>query len=430
LLDLVGGRLRSLGRDDLIRHGALVFVSISVVNLLSFAFHMLVSRRLGVDAYGSLNALLAGFTVLYVPAAILTTVVAKYAAEFRAVGDTARLRALALRIAVWLSAAALAIFVLGALAAPAIATYLHVADARSVVLTAAILAVNLVLPVLRGVLQGVENFRAFAVSAILEAAVKVGLAFALTGAGFGVNGALAAWLLGSVASLVWTGAILAIEYGRAAAAPLRLDVARLLRTTGGVALATLCVASLGFSDVVIVKHVFDARTAGLYGATSLAGKMLYWLVSFVPIVVLPRAVSRVATGASARPILLQALGIVAVLAGAGLAAYALFPGAIVRALAGGAFGDAAPLLLPYGVATTLLAVLNTVVIYKIGVHRFGFVIPLALVALAELIAIATFHDTPYRVISILIVADAVALAVTLVAAPERRPSPGGVPAAS
>jgi O-antigen/teichoic acid export membrane protein len=99
LLDLGDGLLRRLARNDLIRHGALVLVSQTAVNILSFAFHVLVSRRLGVEAYGSLNALLAGFILLTIPATILTTIVAKYAAEYRAAGDTARLRALSSRVA-------------------------------------------------------------------------------------------------------------------------------------------------------------------------------------------------------------------------------------------------------------------------------------------------------------------------------------------
>ena len=109
MLEIVGGRLRRLARDDLIRHGALVLVSQTAVNVLSFVFQALVSRRIGVEAYGSLNALLAGFTVLTVPTLVLTTIVVKYAAEFRAVGDVARLRALTRYVATSLGTVALGV---------------------------------------------------------------------------------------------------------------------------------------------------------------------------------------------------------------------------------------------------------------------------------------------------------------------------------
>lgn len=411
------------GHDDFVRHGATVFVAQGLVNVLNFAFYVVVSRRLGVGDYGTLNGLAAAFTVLTVPSAIATTIVVKYAAEFRAVGDLARLRALTLRIFKIFGLAALAVMAIGALLSPLLATFYHIDAIAPVVLSVAVLGLNVLLPVLRGVFNGVENFRASAISVLIEAVAKVVLAFALTALGFGLDGALTAWLLGTLASLVWTAAVLANAQRGELPAPLRLDYQRLARTTVAVALATLCIASLGYSDIVIVKHVFDAQTAGLYAAAALAGKILFFLVAFVPTIILPRAINRAAAGLPMAGVLLQAMSVIAALAGGGLVLFALAAPAVIRTLTGAAFLDAAPLLFPYGVAATLLAVLNTVVVYKIGVHRFGFVIPLAAAALIELIALALFHASPYQVIRIVILGDAAALIVALVTSPEAR-APG------
>ena len=68
----------------------------------------------------------------------------------------------------------------------------------------------------------------------------------------------------------------------------------------------------------------------------------------------------------------------------------------------------------------IVAILNAVAVYKIGIHRFGFVIPLAAVALIELIALALFHATAYQVIRIVILGAAAALIVALVTDPEGR----------
>lgn len=423
MLEAGGGRFRRLLADDLVRHGAIVFVAQGLVNVLNFAFHVLVSRRLGVDAYGTLNALIAGFTMLAVPSAIATTIVVKYAAEFRAVGDFARLRALTLRILSVLGLTALGVFALGSLLAPLFAGFFHVDGIAPVVLTVGVLSLNVVVPVLRGVFQGVEDFRAFAISVLIETVAKLVLAFAFTAWGLGLDGALAAWLLGALASFIWTAAVLVNAYRHEDAAPLRLDYERLARTSAAVAVATLCIASLSYSDVVIVKHVFDSRTAGLYAAAALAGKILFWLVAFVPTILLPRAIHRAATGKPVIGVLLQAMAVIAVFAGSGLLLFAFAARAVVGALFGAAYLGAAPLLFPYGIATTLLAILNTVSVYKIGVHRFGFVIPLAVVALIELIAVALFHESAFQVIRIVIAGDAAGLVVVLVATPESR-APG------
>ncbi len=405
--------LKRLARTDLFRYGAVVLVAQTIVNAFSFVFHVVVSRRVGVVNYGELNALLAGFAILSVPATILTTVVVKYAAEFRALDDGPRLRSLVLRIAGGLGGIALLLVPFGALAAPAVARYLHVAAVSSVVLTVVMLALNLVLPVLRGVLQGVEDFTSYAISAALEAFVKVAAALLFTAIGWGVDGALGAWALGSAVSLGYTFAALYGRFGRQPVARLRLDYGRLARTSAKVALATLLIAAMGFGDVVIAKHYFEPRVAGLYGAAALAGKMLFWLVAFVPAVVLPRAAALAGKGGRAFSVLGPALGAIALMAGAGLLVYAFFPGPIVTALAGSAFASAAPLVFPYGVAATLLAGLNTIVFFKVGLHRFDFLVPVACVLLGELVAIVLRHATPQQVIEILIVGNSLALLAAL-----------------
>ena len=409
----VPGALRRLARSDFVRFGAVVFAAQTGANVLNFAFHVLVSRRVGVAPYGELNALLAGMTILLVPATILTTIVVKYAAEFRAVDDAPRLRALVLRVAGSIGPAALAIVPLGALLAAPAAAFFNVSSRPAIVMTAVVLALNLLLPVLRGILQGAERFREYAISALLEVVVKVVLAVILTGAGFGVAGALGAWALGSATSLVYTFFTLQRFYGAQPRAPLSLDLPRLARTSAGVTAATLLISAMGFGDILIVKHYFAPQAAGLYGAGALAGKMLFWLVGFVPAVVLPRAAGSAARGERTAPILFQAVAAIVVLAGGGLAFYALFPRFVVTALAGEAFAPAASIVFSYGVATTLLAVLNTVALYKLAVHRFDFIVPLALVVLGELIAVVLRHDTPQQVITVLIVGNAAGLAAAL-----------------
>ena len=81
-------------RSDFARHGLLVFASTSLANVLAYVFHFFVSRLLGVVFYGELSALIAILVLAAIPAQILTNIVVKYAAEFRAMDDPGRLRAL------------------------------------------------------------------------------------------------------------------------------------------------------------------------------------------------------------------------------------------------------------------------------------------------------------------------------------------------
>src|ERR1700693_2735628 len=118
------------GKVDLVTSGTVVFLAQTLVNVLNFAFHFFVSRRVGVVAYGSFNALNSAIIVCATPALILTTVVVKYAAEFRSVEDIPHLRALLEWCAKLFGTLALAVLVLGLLLAPGVAAYLHIGAAE------------------------------------------------------------------------------------------------------------------------------------------------------------------------------------------------------------------------------------------------------------------------------------------------------------
>ncbi len=405
--------IRRFARSEFARHGVLVFVSTTMANLFGYAFHFALSRKLGVETYGALSALLGGLVVFSVPVGVITTVVVKYSAEFHATGNAGLIRALVRRTALYVGAVAFFAALLGFALSGTFAAYLHLTDRGAVMLVVLIWSLSLLLPSLRGVLQGTEDFRAFAISIVLEAGIKTLLAVGFAYAGFGLEGVMLGWLIGSALALAYTIGVLAVRYRDVAREPLYLDLRRLLTTSGGVAVGTLCLTSLGFTDVVVVKHFFAPHEAGLYGIASLAGKMLFWLVSFVPTIVLPRATSAAASGRNPLPVLVQAVAVVAVMSGSGLFIFSAFPSLVVGALAGKSFAAAAPLVFPYGVATVLLAALNSIVVYKIGIHRFDFVGPLAIVALGEIVAISLYHNSLILVIETLIGGNVLGLAAAL-----------------
>ncbi len=421
----VARNARSVAASDIVRHGAIVFAASMLVNALGYAYHFALSRKLGVDGYGVLAALNA----LYMLASgtiptVLATVVVKYAAEFRVLHDEAHLAELSRRLFRFGALAAAIAIVLGVLCAPLVAGFLHVPNVRAVAIADAIIALGLVLPVLRGVLQGTEEFGSYATSILIESGLKALLGIALAYAGFGLVGAFGGWAIGTFASLGYTAWVLRRRFRPGVRTSLHVDLRRLVRTTVNVAAATVVVTLLGYADVIVVKHVVDPRTAGLYGALALSGKILRFFVGFVPTIVLPKATRLALQGRSPLGVIAQALGIVALLAGGGLVLYAFLPRFVIVALAGPAFAAVAPQVFRYGLATALLAVANVAVVYKIGIHRFDFVVPLGVIALAEIAAIAVRHGSIAQVVEIVIAANACAAFAALyrLGAPARSPA--------
>ena len=400
---------RRFARSDFARHGFVVFVATSLVNAFGYAFHFAISRRIGVEQYGVLSALNSVLMISAVFATIVATIVVKYAAEFRATDDRAHLAALVRRLTLYGSLAAVVAIVAGSAGAFSIAAYLHISSVPAVVLTMVVIGIGIATPALRAVFVGVEDFTSFALSICLESGLKLLVGVGLVYAGYGVLGAFVGWAVGSFVALVYTAVVLLRRFRRVPEAPLFIDTRRLWRTMAGVSIALTLVTSIGNVDVLLVKHFADPTTAGLYGALALSGKILLFFVGFVPTIVLPKATRKALAGESSVGIFVQAVVVIAVFSGAGLVAYGLFPEKIVTSLAGAAFAPAAPFVFSYGLAMVLLAALNAVVTYKIGIHRFDFVVPLAVCAVGEIVGISLHHRTLGDVIAVLIVGNTLAL---------------------
>lgn len=395
--------------SEFVRHGLLVFVASMAINVFGYGFHFAISRRVGVEQYGVLSALNSLLMVSVVLSQIAATIVVKYAAEFRATDDRAHLAALVRMLVRYGAIAAGVIVAIGITVARPLAGYLHIGDVAAVAVTTVIIAISLTTPSLRAVFQGIEDFRAWALSTILEALVKLIAGVALVYLGYGVLGAFVGWAIGSFIALLYTAIVLVRRFRRVPDAVLFVDSRRLVKTMAGISVATVLLTMISNVDVLLVKHFVDARTAGLYGALALAGRILMFLVGFVPIVILPKASRRALEGLSSVGFLAQAMGVSAILSGAGLLGYYFFPKFVVTSLAGAAFAAAAPHVFSYGIAMVLLAGVNIVVAYKIGIHRFNFIIPLGLCGIGEIVGISLHHRTLDDVIYVLIVGNAIAL---------------------
>ena len=236
----------------------------------------------------------------------------------------------------------------------------------------------------------------------VEGIAKVIGIVALIAVGFRLGGAVIGFLLGPLCALVYLALRLKRRYAASPTHRVRYDWRRILNAGAGAAAATIAIALMGSADVVLVKHYFPEHAAGLYAAASLGGKMLLYLVGFVPTVLLPQAADRHARGARTRDVLAGSLAMLVAVALCGLFVFYYFGLDVLHALVGHAFDAAAPLLVKYGLAMVLLALTNSLTYYGIATHRLAFTVPLFLCTLGTLVAIVAFHPTLATVVEIMV----------------------------
>ena len=401
------------GSRAIVNAGALVFAASMALNVGGFVFHAIASRRLGVDDYGALYALISLYGLAALPVSVFAPVVTKYSAEFGALHDDAHVRGLiGLIVRAFLVVGAVYVVAGYALAFP-LAAFLHLAP-WEIPIVGVMAAVAALSTTMRAIGQGVHAYGAYAWSMASEGTVKVLALGMFAFVGLTTFGATGAFLCGVVAGATFIAIPLFKKYRGVVPVDVLLDWRRIFATVGGAAVLTLTMTAMGFADVLIVKHYFPAGQAGLYSAASLCGRILLYFVGFVPAILIPQATHRHARGEQTRKILWGAVAFIVVVSILGVCAYRIGGALLLHVLTGQAFDAALPLLPTYAAAMAALALTNGLGAYGISTHRLAFVIPLLVATLATLATIALVHPTLLAVVSELMIGNFV-MALTVVA---------------
>ena len=405
--------LARLSASVMLRQGALVFAATMVLNLGGFVFHAIASRRLGVDDYGVLYALISICTIAAVPATLAAPVIARFAAEFGVLHDERHIRRLAVDMVRLFGSVGVLYVVLAFVAMGPVGGFLHV-PAWSVPLAAVVGGGMLLSVALRAVAQGTQDFGGFALSCLADGTSKVAAVFVLTLLALGIFGGILGFAAGVFSGVIAVAAALYRRYGGVGDLSIAYDWKRIAISGLGSASLTLAGALMSSADVVLVKHFFSADQAGIYSAASLGGKILLYFVGFVPTILLPQATQRHVRGERTRYALAACIAVLVAIAVTGLIALKFFGLLLLHALVGHAFDAAAALLLPYSVAMVFLSISGVLGSYGIATHRIAFAAPLIAGTGATLLSVLFFHISLAQVVEVLVVGNAVtALAVAI-----------------
>ncbi|MDH2910351.1 MAG: hypothetical protein PXZ07_09635, partial [Candidatus Eremiobacteraeota bacterium] len=180
-------------RPSLLSSGAIVFAATMAMNVGGFLFHAIAGRALGVAEYGALYALISIYALAAQPVAILSLVVARYAAEFHALHDASHLRGLAEYIVRVFGAMAVLSAVLAVIFAVPIGAFIR-EPAWAVIVVGIGVAFSTLSASLRAFCQGTHAYTLFGVSMLSEGVGKVLLLVGALLLGLGLIGGLSAFM--------------------------------------------------------------------------------------------------------------------------------------------------------------------------------------------------------------------------------------------
>ncbi|ADV50331.1 sugar isomerase [Cellulophaga sp. E16_2] len=168
------------------------------------------------------------------------------------------------------------------------------------------------------------------------------------------------------------------------------------------------------SDILLVKHYFDALDAGLYASLALIGRVVYFVAWMFVMLLLPTVVQKQKDGEPTAPILFKYVGYIGLLSAVIVTACYIMPEFIITIMFGDAYIAMAGLLWQYALATSLFAIGNIFAYYFLSLDHYVPVILSGLLGMSQIILVVFYHDTLEIVVQVQIIAMAILLAVQII----------------
>ena len=168
------------------------------------------------------------------------------------------------------------------------------------------------------------------------------------------------------------------------------------------------------SDILLVKHYFNAYDAGLYASLALIGRIVYFVAWMFVMLLLPTVVQLKKEGKATAPILFKYVGYIAAIATAIVIGCALFPETAITILFGDSYLTMAPLLWKYALATGLFAISNIFAYYYLSLDRYIPVVISGVFGMLQMGLVIFFHDSLEQVVHMQIIAMVLLLVIQVI----------------
>ncbi|MDD5254421.1 MAG: oligosaccharide flippase family protein [Candidatus Nanoarchaeia archaeon] len=381
-------RIRKLSRTDIVRDNFILFFCLIIYNAIGYLFHFFAGRALGPGDYGTFTVLLSLLYLSNVVLTVIQTSITKFAAEFK--DDKEKLAYLFVNSLRRLSFYGILLTIGFFIISPWIARFLKINSVWPVLISGTFLFLSFIVSVNRGILQGLQNFKKLGFSYIFEGLVKIVFGVGLILIGLGVEGGILAFVLSYIAAFLITLFPLRSLFSMR---KIHFDTKQVYKYSYVVLVALTLLTLIYTVDVTLVKHFLDPLEAGMYGAMSLMGKIIFFGTLSVSMVMFPKSSELFESKGANKSILYKSLGLVLLFGIPVTLFYFLFPTLSVNLLFGSAYMEMASFLGIYGLVMTLFSLVYLISFYLLSIKQSKFIYILLGFVLVETALIWLFHST-------------------------------------
>jgi O-antigen/teichoic acid export membrane protein len=395
-----------IATNPLFSGSLIMFLGGGLGNLVSYAYHLVLGRLIGPAQYGELTTILSFLGIFLALFSSIVLVIMKFVAEQNRKQVASVYAWINREVSMYLMGLCLVI----ALLSPVLADIFQISISTMLIVPPIIFFSVLALmygALLQGVLRFGQSIAVNTISIVLRLVVGVFLLYA----GFMVFGIVFGILIASFSSF-----LLARHFISKLHLPhpsSGINRKEMLSYSFPVIITALSLGSIFSTDMLLVKHFFDAHSAGIYGSLSMLGKIIFYLTSPIVGVMFPIAVAKRAKGEKTLNTFLGSVIFASTFSFALITVYILFPNLTIKLLYGSDYAEGSKFLLSFGVFSALYSLVAFTSNYLLSLGYTRTSIFAALAATGQITGILYFHSSISDVINVSIISTASLLLVFL-----------------
>ena len=409
--------IRNILNDKVFRASSLLFLCMTVGNVLSFLYQAFMSRALTIEEFGMLNSLLSFGMIISLPIQTLNTTIANLTSHLKAREAYHNILKLLYSMLLKVSIVGVVGILTFFLFSNHLKDFLNMPSIYPILVIGTIILFNIFMSVTFGILQGLQSFIYLGITGGLNALLKLAFGILLVYLGLGVEGALGGIVLGMFvvcfASIVVLRFLLHKLNAQNPDSKSENYTFSSFSYSMPVLIALLCFTSLTNVDLVLVRHFFSPEEAGNYAVAAVLGKAVLFLPGAIVLAMFPIVSESHALKADSYHLLKKSLALAGLLSLAGVQVFIFFPELLVTMLMGAKHASVAPLVRLYGVAMFPFVFINIFMFFNLATHRMKFLYTFMAGSLAEVLLICLYHDSLRSVIYLLIFIGCAILALNV-----------------
>lgn len=400
-------------KSPLMSGSIFIFAGFLLGNFFNFLFNVYMSRNLSVAGYGVLASLVSIILLFALAAEALTPTVVNFAGSYFANKKIGKVAALFWKLnALFVVFSAIVLGFLVIFSKP-IGHFFRIDNPLLLFIVGVIVFFTSVMTLNRGILMGKLAFRYISFLNIFPSMLKLLSGVALVALGLDVTGGLIAFLVAYASYYSLSFFPLRFIFQIKAKEKV-VSLGKILAYAAPSAMAMLGLTLFITTDMLLVKHFYSSKDAGIYAGMSLLGKIIYFFSAPISTVLFPLVVQRHARNERHSHLFAIAIGLVA-LSSLGISLfYYIFPEfSILLLLRQKDYLSVTPILWVFGVFMVSYSLLWVTTNYYLSMKKTNIFIPIVMGAIFQAVALWFYHSTFLTVIVVSIIATVLPLSIIL-----------------